>query len=193
VLRLTQQVGVSADVATLTKRSAGEKVAWGVGLNLAIPRTPHSISLQATNVNNVTLQSASRGTSQTRYGFEFTIPITLSRYFGGGTPTPRARPEPAPNVGQPQPTETTPAGRDTLRAAVEDFVFVPARIEVSAGTTIVWTNRGQVTHTVTADDGSFESGNIDPGKQRGLTFARAGTFPFHCTPHPFMKGVIVVR
>jgi plastocyanin len=193
VLRLTQHVGVSADVATLTKRSAGEKVAWGVGLNLAIPRTPHSISLQATNVNNVTLQSASRGTSQTRYGFEFTIPITLSRYFGGGTPTPKARPEPAPNAGPAQPAATPPAGRDTVRAAVEDFAFVPARIEVSAGTTIVWTNRGQVTHTVTADDGSFESGNIDPGKQRGLTFARAGTFPFHCTPHPFMKGVIVVR
>jgi plastocyanin len=76
---------------------------------------------------------------------------------------------------------------------MEDFVFLPARIEVAAGTTIVWTNRGQVTHTVTAEDGSFESGNIDPGQQRSLTFSRPGTFPFHCTPHPFMRGVIVVK
>ena len=57
----------------------------GSGLNLAIPRTPHTISLHATNVNNVTLQSSSRGTDETRYGFEFTIPITLSRYFGSGS------------------------------------------------------------------------------------------------------------
>jgi plastocyanin len=194
VLRLTQHIGVSADVATLTQRSAGEKVAWSVGLNLAIPRTPHSISLHATNVNNVTLESASRGTGRTSYGFEFTIPVTLSRYFGGGSPAPPARPEtPPPSANQAPPTTTTTAGRDTVKAAIEDFVFLPGRLEISVGTTIVWTNRGQVTHTVTAEDGSFDSGNIDPGQHRGLTFARAGTFPFHCTPHPFMKGVIVVR
>ena len=193
VLRLTQHIGVSADVATLTKRAAGEKVAWGVGLNLAIPRTPHTISLQATNVNNATLQSSSRGTGRTRYGFEFTIPLTLSRYFGGGGPTPQARPEAPGPTAEPQRTEPATPGRGTVKAAMEDFVFLPARLEISAGTTIVWTNRGQVTHTVTAEDGSFDSGNIDPGKQRGLTFTRAGTFPFHCTPHPFMRGVIVVR
>jgi plastocyanin len=191
-VRLTQHIGISADVATLTKRATGEKVAWGVGLNLAIPRTPHTILLQATNTNNATLQSSSRGTSRTRYGFEFTIPLTLSRYFGGGSPTTQPRPEtPSPSQYQ-GPADTTTAGH-TRKAGMEDFVFLPARIEVARGTTIVWTNRGQVTHTVTAEDGSFESGNIDPGQQRSLTFSRAGTFPFHCTPHPFMRGVIVVR
>jgi plastocyanin len=50
-----------------------------------------------------------------------------------------------------------------------------------------------VTHTVTATDGRFDSGNIEPGERRSLTFSRAGTFPFHCTPHPFMRGEIVVR
>ena len=118
VLGLTRHIGVSADVGTLTERSPGERVAWAVGLNLAIPRTPHTISLHATNVNNATLQSSSRGTSETRYGFEFTIPVTLSRYFGSGDPEPAPRAETR--------LDTATAGRDTLNASIEDFTFRPA-------------------------------------------------------------------
>jgi plastocyanin len=191
VLRLTRHVSLSGDLATLTKRAPGEKVAWGAGINLAIPSTPHTLSLHATNVNNATLQSSSRGTSRTRYGFEFTIPLTLSRYFGGGRPRPPAG---TPERATPQPEpDTTRASRDTVFAEVQDFIFRPARLEIAAGTTIVWTNEGQVIHTISAEDGSFESGNIEPGRRRGITFSRAGTFPFHCTPHPFMKGEVVVR
>jgi plastocyanin len=192
VIRLTRHLGLSVDLATLTERAAGEKVAWGAGLNLAIPHTPHTLSLQATNTNNATLQSSSRGTSETRYGFEFTIPVTLSRYFGGrapqpapGAPTPKAAQEPTPDAAA--------GGRDTVTAIMQDFIFQPARLGITAGTTVVWTNGGQVIHTVTAEDGGFESGPIKPGERRSITFSRAGTFPFHCTPHPFMRGVIVVR
>jgi plastocyanin len=187
VVRLTRHLGISADVAALTERAPDEKVAWGAGVNLAIPRTPHTLSLHATNVNNATLQSSSRGTDETRYGFEFTIPVTLSRYFGGGGPEPRETARPARPGPEPAP------GADTVRAQIVDFRFQPDRLEVQAGTTIVWTNNGQVMHTVTAEDGSFDSGPIEPGQQRSITFSRPGTFPFHCTPHPFMRGVIVVR
>lgn len=189
VVRLTRHIGISADVATLTNRNPAEKVAWGIGLNLAIPRAPHTISLHATNINNATLQSSSRGTNETRYGFEFTIPLTLSRYFGSDAPG-------AATVDTP-PQETqrdaAKASRDTVSAAIEDFVFRSNRLEITAGTTVVWTNRGQVIHTVTARDGSFDSGNIEPGEQWSMTFTGTGTFPFHCTPHPFMRGVVVVR
>jgi hypothetical protein len=181
VLRLTRHLAVSADVASLTKRTAGEKVAWGAGLNLVIPRTPHTLSLHVSNVNNATLQSSSRGTDQTRYGFEFTIPMTLSRYFGGREP--RTGPESHP----PPAAEPGPDGlgrRDTVTAKVQDFVFGPGLLEVTAGTTIVWTNDGQLVHTVSAGDRSFESGPIEPGERRGITFSRAGTF---------MRGVVVVR
>jgi plastocyanin len=192
VLRLTRHLAISADVASLTKRSAGEEVAWGAGLNLAIPRTPHTVSLHATNVNNATLQSSSRGTGETRYGFEFTIPVTLSRYFGGRTPGPGPAAPVVPMA--PEPGADGAAGsRDTVRAAVQDFLFQPARLEIAAGTTVVWTNGGQMMHTVTAEDGSFDSGPIEPGQLGSITFSRAGTFPFHCTPHPFMRGVVVVR
>jgi plastocyanin len=189
VIRMTRHLALSADLAGLTDRPAGEKVAWGAGLNLAIPRTPHTLSLHATNVNNATLQSSSRGTGNTRYGFEFTIPVTLSRYFGRRgaepeppSPTPRAAKEDGP----------TP-GRDTVAAAVQDFRFQPARLDIPVGTTVVWTNDGQVVHTVSAEQGGFDSGPIGPGERRSITFSQSGTFPFHCTPHPFMRGVVVVR
>jgi plastocyanin len=192
-IRLTRHLGLSADLATLTERTPGEKVAWGAGLNLAIPRTPHTFSLHATNVNNATLQSSSRGTNETRYGFEFTIPVTLSRYFGGRTPEPGPETRGQPPARKPEARAPAVEGRDTLVAAIQDFRFQPDRLEIAAGTTIVWTNGGQVMHTVSAADRSFDSGPIEPGGQRGITFDRAGTFPFHCTPHPFMRGIIVVR
>ena len=191
VVRLTQHLALSADVATVTKRATGEKIAWGAGLNLAIPRTPHTLSLQATNTNNATLQSSSRGTGETRYGFEFTIPLTLSRYFGGDAPEPAPGGVAAP--GAQDPPADAAAGRDTVSAVVEDFAFRPARLEIASGTTLVWSNNGQVMHTVSAEDRSFDSGPIEPSKRHSMTFFTRGTFTFHCTPHPFMKGVIVVR
>jgi plastocyanin len=186
VLRLTRDIGVSADVASVTNPDPGERVAWAAGLNLAIPHTPHTISLHATNTNNATLQSSSRGTGETRYGFEFTIPVTLSRYFGGRHPAP-----PSPSAGEAAPPAMP--GADTVAAAIQDFTFRPNRIEVSSGTTVVWTNGGQVAHSVTAENGGFDTELIEAGDRRGLTFTKPGTYPFHCTPHPFMTGVIVVH
>ena len=189
-IRLTRGIALSGDVASLTDRGPGEKVAWGAGVSLAIPHTPHTLSLHATNTNNATLQSSSRGTSETRYGFEFTIPVTLSRYFGGR----RAAPDTARQPSTPETMRQPPAGgRDSIAAVVQDFMFRPARLEVAAGTTVVWTNGGQVLHTVTAQDGSFDSGPIEAGERRSITFSRPGTFSFHCTPHPFMRGEVVVR
>ncbi|HEY4954470.1 MAG TPA: hypothetical protein VII02_06250, partial [Gemmatimonadaceae bacterium] len=82
VIRVGTYVSLAGDVASLSNRDSTEKVAWSVGLHLAIPLTPHTLSLQATNTLVTTLQGASRGTSDIRYGFEFTIPLTLGRYFG---------------------------------------------------------------------------------------------------------------
>jgi plastocyanin len=187
VIRLTRHLGLSADVATLTERSPGEEVAWGAGLNWAIPHTPHTLSLHATNTNNATLQSSSRGTGDTRYGFEFTIPVTLSRYFGGRPPA--AEPRAQPLGGR---RDSLPAGTDSVTAVVQDFLFRPARLEIAAGTTVVWINRGQVPHSVTGRDGNFDTGLFESGERRAVTFSQAGTFPFRCTPHPFMTGTVVV-
>jgi plastocyanin len=172
-LRLHRWVALAGDFATLLDRGPGEKAAWGAALQLAIPYSPHTFSLQVTNTNTATLQGVSRGLDKVRGGFEFTIPFTLSRYFG------RAK----------------RAGAAVTGTAVEmrQMAFAPQRLEVTAGTTVEWTNRDQVEHSVTADDGSWDSGPIAPGATWRRTFDTPGTYAFHCTPHPFMKAEIVVR
>ena len=103
-LRLHRWVALAGDFATLLDRRPGEKAAWGAALQLAIPYSPHTFSLQVTNTNTATLQGVSRGLDKVRGGFEFTIPFTLSRYFGrraksagGGSRSDRDRRRDAPD------------------------------------------------------------------------------------------------
>lgn len=188
VLRFGSYIAMAGDYAYMPDRPAGFDDAWSAALQLAIPYTPHTFSLQAANTNTATLQgaSASRGGLR-RYGFEFTIPVTLSRYIRRGSPAAAV---------------TGPTGGDTVRARqaapvvraeIRSLKYLPARLDLTAGTIVEWTNNDPLAHTVTADDGSWDSGPIEPGKTFRRRFATAGTFAFHCTPHPFMKGVVVVR
>jgi plastocyanin len=188
-LRISRFFALAGDVATLTKHDSAQKVAWSGGLHLAIPGTPHTLSLQATNAGAYTLQGESRGGDQVRYGFEFTIPLTLSRWFGPHREgAPRAQPLAAPT-----PSAEAPASGEVAHAGMRNLAFVPARTEVTAGTTVEWTNNDPLAHSVTADDGSWDSGLIQPGHTWRRTFTQPGTYAYHCTPHPFMKGTVVVR
>jgi plastocyanin len=76
--------------------------------------------------------------------------------------------------------------------SVVDFAFEPGTVSVPVGATVTWTNTGSRPHTVTADDGSFDSGRLDPGEQFSQTFDQPGTFSYHCGFHPEMQGSIVV-
>src|SRR5215211_8479560 len=84
------------------------------------------------------------------------------------------------------------AQQDASPVQVVDFAFEPGMLTVPAGATVSWTNAGSRTHTVTADDGSFDSGRLDPGEQFSQTFDQRGTFTYHCGFHPEMQGSIVV-
>ncbi len=76
---------------------------------------------------------------------------------------------------------------------VNDSSFAPSRTEISAGTTVIWTNTSEVAHTVTGDDLTFDdSGILEPGQTFNYTFAEPGTYAYHCSPHPYMTGVVVV-
>jgi plastocyanin len=99
------------------------------------------------------------------------------------------------------PTATTAASNGQAVTITTDssgsFAFSPATLTVKVGTTVTWTNMTQAGHTVTSDDGkSFDSGISNPiaasGGTYSFTFTKAGTFPYHCQIHPFMKATITV-
>lgn len=76
--------------------------------------------------------------------------------------------------------------------STSDWGYDPPSLEVGVGDTVVWTNTGSVDHTVTADDGSFDSGMIAPGGTWEYTFEEIGDFSYKCEPHPFMVASISV-
>jgi plastocyanin len=73
-----------------------------------------------------------------------------------------------------------------------EWRFDPPAIEARVGDTIEWRNTGTLAHTVTADSGTFDSGEIGPGKTFERTFDKPGMYAYHCTPHPWMKAMVRV-
>ena len=76
---------------------------------------------------------------------------------------------------------------------VADYFFTPVRTSIPTGTTLTFSNDGSVIHTATANDGSFDTGDISAGQSISITFDKAGTYGYSCSPHPWMIGQIVVQ
>ena len=74
----------------------------------------------------------------------------------------------------------------------EKYSFTPQAITVALGSSLTWTNATDKPHTITADDGSFDSGTVDENKTYSQTFSTAGTIAYHCTIHTYMTGTITV-
>ena len=75
----------------------------------------------------------------------------------------------------------------------QKWVWVPEQVTIKVGDTVTWDMTGaQVAHTATADDSSWDSGYINPGAKWTHAFGKVGDIPYHCTPHPWKKGVIHV-
>ena len=83
-------------------------------------------------------------------------------------------------------------GGSATEPVIADFAFSPDPIEINAGDTVTWTNEDDFAHTVTADDDSFDSDNIDGGGTFEQTFDEAGEFAYHCAIHNQMTGTVVV-
>ncbi len=75
---------------------------------------------------------------------------------------------------------------------IQPVSYRPASLTVSAGTEVIWINRDIVRHTVTSDEGLFDSGNIERGESFNYTFEKPGTYRYHCTIFPIMHGTIIV-
>ncbi|MFI0902362.1 cupredoxin domain-containing protein [Streptomyces sioyaensis] len=110
---------------------------------------------------------------------------------GEGTAPARSRTPTAATVTA-GPTSAAPAA---ARLTIKDFTFKPAALSARPGGTVTVVNEDSTTHTVTATGAkAFDTGSIGPG--RTVTFkapAKAGSYPFICTIHPYMKGSLTVR
>jgi plastocyanin len=98
--------------------------------------------------------------------------------MGTGSPTTMAKGQPAPAVAE---------------VKIDNFSFGPVDLTVPAGTTVTWTNRDDIPHTVVSTDKIFKSKVMDTDEKFSYTFAKAGTFPYFCSIHPKMTGKVVVQ
>jgi plastocyanin len=81
----------------------------------------------------------------------------------------------------------------TAEVKIDNFSFGPAALTISVGTTVTWTNRDDIPHTVVSNDGVFKSKVLDTDEKFSFTFSKAGTFPYFCSIHPKMTGKVVVQ
>ncbi|SRR5713101_7950800 len=108
------------------------------------------------------------------------------------TPTPTIAPTATPTANPtPTPTPTT-ASSSGNSVSIMNFSFNPNSLTVKVGTKVTWTNHDSVTHTVTANQGAFNS-PVLPGSSFSFTFTKAGTYAYHCMIHPYMMATIVVQ
>jgi plastocyanin len=104
--------------------------------------------------------------------------------------TPASTSTPAPTQpSAPAATEQSPAAAEQAQVKLVNFSFSPAQLTVKAGTTVVWTNEDSASHTVTADDGSFDSGTLQKGASFSQTFSKPGEYPYYCRFHGGPGGV----
>jgi plastocyanin len=191
-IKLNPYVTLAADVADLVAGPDGD-MAWSAGLNLGIPFTPHTLSIMATNVASGTLAGVSAGSgtfladgfgASVFWGFEFTVPFSGFARWGRIFKPDELR--------SPEAVAAAP-GRRVVEVEISQVAFRDREIRVPAGTTVRWVNKDPVGHTATADDQTWGSAMIGPGEFWEFTFEQQGEFPYHCIPHPFMKGVVIVE
>lgn len=78
---------------------------------------------------------------------------------------------------------------------IKDYAYSPATITVKVGTKVTWTNQDNMRHDVVATNPSADAPNSDlfgKGESYSFTFNKPGTYEYYCTPHPYMKGKVVV-
>ncbi len=83
----------------------------------------------------------------------------------------------------------------TAEVKIDNFSFGPATLTVPVGTSVTWTNRDDIPHTVvsTDDPKAFKSKVLDTDEKFSFTFSKPGTYPYFCSVHPKMTGKVVVQ
>jgi plastocyanin len=136
----------------------------GVRIGIAVLATMFSALMATTSVEEV---------------FAFGTPVT--------TATGISKAETAAQAAQ-----AAPAG-NVVEVKVDNFSFSPQTLTIKPGTTVIWTNRDDIPHTVVSDDKVFKSKVLDTDEKFSFTFDKAGNFPYFCSVHPKMTGKVIVQ
>lgn len=142
-------------------------------------RTPKAL---AGTLLSATLLFAACGSSADESGAGSTTPPA-----GSTAPT-----DPTAPAGS-TPAASSPPAATATSVGIDKFLYNPDPITVAVGATVTWTNEQGFDHTVTAEDGSFDSGDIATGDTFEHTFDTAATFTYVCSIHPNMAGTVIVQ
>lgn len=103
-------------------------------------------------------------------------------------------PAPITTTGQDNPSSLAPTGVNTEKIQIKSFAFSPETLTIKAGTEVEWTNLDQAPHTVVSNSGSeISSPSLSKGQTYAVLFNKPGTYEYHCSVHPSMKGTIIVK
>jgi len=91
-----------------------------------------------------------------------------------------------------QPASQPGTAPSEAQVTIQGFAFDPVELTVTVGTTVTWTNEDSAPHTITSDDGQWDSGSFSQGGTYSRVFDQAGSFGYYCAIHTSMKGTIVV-
>lgn len=92
---------------------------------------------------------------------------------------------------EPVPSDPLPSGADVVTVHVIDNRYEPAEVDIETGQAVRWVFEGTMEHDVVAEDGSFVSELVTEGEYVHV-FDEAGEFPYDCSVHPEMTGVVRV-
>jgi|HubBroStandDraft_6_1064221.scaffolds.fasta_scaffold30969_3 plastocyanin len=90
-------------------------------------------------------------------------------------------------------------GVDTIKIGANnmEYVFFPGRAHLKAGTTVTFTNAGDTPHSATSFEsgkvGTWDTGILNSGESKTITFDKPGNYFYICTPNPWMYGQVIVE
>lgn len=117
-------------------------------------------------------------------------PATTASTARAGSPT--TKPAAPATTAAPSAGTTSGTVGATAAITIQNFTFSPPVLNVAVGTTVTATNKDSAPHTWTADNGTWDSGDLRQNASFSYRFTAAGAFPYHCTIHPSMKGTVNV-
>jgi quinohemoprotein ethanol dehydrogenase len=89
--------------------------------------------------------------------------------------------------------EVPDSGLEFIRTAKDEYTFDPLRAKAEVGAKLTWKNEGKETHTISAVDGSWTTGPVEPGKSVTVTVPKAGTYTYVCKEHPWSYGELTAE